>query len=438
VSQQYFSDPGDLEEVERASVEELRALQLTRLRWSLGNAYRNCAAYRRKCELSGVRPEDLKSLRDLARFPFTTRQDLRASHPFGMFAVPRERVVRIQESSGTTGRPAVVVGYSAHDVQTWTHLAARSIRAAGGRPGDVVHIALDYGLPAFALGAHQGAELMGCMVVPVSVASLAKHAQVISDYEPDIIVTTPSYLLAIAEELGRQGLEPSVTSLRIALLGGEPWTHDMRRVIEARTGVEAYDIYGLAEVMGLGVACESRDMREGAVVWEDHFYPEIIDPRSEEPVAGEADGELVITTLTREALPLIRYRTRDLTHLLPPTTRPMRRIARIAGRLDDLLVIGGRTVLPSQIEALILKQERLQPLYQLVLSQEGGMDQLAVHVEADAVLASDSVARAHVAAELKQAMQDALGLVATVEIAAPGILPRSEGRATRVLGRQPA
>lgn len=439
MSIQYFSDPGELEEIERASQGELRALQLTRLRWSLGNAYRNCAAYRRKCEAAGLRPEDLKSLGDLQRFPFTTEEDLRESYPFGMFAVPRERVVRIQESSGTTGKPAVV-GYTAHDVQTWTHLTARSLRAAGVRSGDVVHIAHEYGLSAFALGAHQGAEHMGCMVVPVSLRPLAKQAQLISDFEPDIILTTPSYLLAIAEELVRQGLDPTVTSLRIGILGGEPWSDAMRVAIETRLGLDARNIYGLAEMMGIGVAAESVEARDGAVIWEDHFYPEVIDPGSGALVADEVDGELVITTLTREALPLIRYRTRDLTRLLPPGTRPMRRIGRIAGRLDDQIVIEGARLLPMHIEELVLQQEGLAPLYQIELSRDRrGADELTVHAEVSPGAAADHGARERLASNLRKAIQAATGVATQVKIADPASLERSHGRARRVIDRrQPA
>jgi phenylacetate-CoA ligase len=432
----YFSDPAELEEIERASDEELRALQLTRLRWSLGNAYRNCAAYRRKCEAAGVRPEDLKGLWDLRHFPFTTQEDLRESYPFGMFAVPRERVMRIHESAGTTGKP-VVVGYTAHDVQTWTHLAARSLRAAGVRPGDVVHVALDYGLSAFALGAHQGAEVMGCMVVPASVGPIASQVQRISDFEPDIIITTPSYLLSIAEEFVRQGLDPTVTSLRIGILGGEPWSDAMRPVIEGRTGVDAFNIYGLAEVMGIGVASESVETRDAAVVWEDHFYPELIDAGSGELLEGEGEGELVITTLTREALPLIRYRTRDLTRLLPPTSRPMRLIGRIAGRLDDFIVIGSARLLPSQIEELVLKHGRLSPLYQLEISLEGAVPQITVHTEAGPELAGEPAGRERAAGELGQAIQAATGVAARVQVADPGTLERSQGRARRVIDRRP-
>lgn len=433
MSKQFFTDPADLEEIERASPEELRSLQLTRLRWSLGNAYRNCAAYRRKCDAAGVRPEDLKSLRDLDHFPFTTPEDLRESYPFGMFAVPRERVVRIQESAGTTGKP-IVVGYTAHDVQTWTHLAARSLRAAGVRPGDVVHIAHEYGLSAFALGAHQGAELMGCMVVPVSLGPPSKHVQLITDFEPDIIVTTPSYLLTLAEELVRLGLDPTTTSVRIGILGGEPWSAALRTAIEARMGLDALDVYGLAEVMGLGVASEPGETRDGAVIWEDHFYPQIIDPASGATIeAEETTGELVLTTLTREALPLIRYRTRDLTQVLPAATRPMRRIGRIAGRLEDRIEVGGSSLLPVQIEERVLQQEGLAPLYQLEIDPKGG---LTVHTEAGPPLASDRSGRARVAAQLKEAIGAATGVAVRVEVANPGALERSAGRARRVIDRR--
>lgn len=435
MAKQYFSDPAELEPIERASQDELRALQLTRLRWSLGHAYRNCAAYRRKCEQAGIRPEDLRSLRDLNRFPLTTQEDLRASYPFGMFAVPRERVVRIQESSGTTGMP-IVVGYTAHDVQTWTHLTARSIRAAGGRAGDVVHIAHEYGLSAFAAGAQQGAEHLGCMVVPVSVGALAKHVQLISDFEPDIILTTPSYLLALAEELVRQGQDPAVTSLRIGILGAEPLSEGLRALIEARSGLDALDIYGLAEVMGIGVASECLESRGGAVIWEDHFYPEIIDPDTGAALPEEADGELVLTTLTREALPLIRYRTRDLTRLLPPSGRSMRRIARIAGRVDDRVVIGSASLLPGELEELIVQQDGLEPFYQIELTGEGGAEQLTVQTEASIRIAGDGAARERVASELAHAIQAATGVAAQVRVGDPGTLERSQVRARRVIDRR--
>jgi phenylacetate-CoA ligase len=354
-----------------------------------------------------------------------------------MFAVPRERVVRIQESSGTTGKP-LVVGYTAHDVQTWTHLAARSLRAAGVRPGDVVHIAQEYGLAAFALGAHQGAELMGCMVVPAAMGPVASQRQRISDFEPDIIITTPSYLLAIAEEFVHQGLDPTVTSLRIGILTAEPWSDAMRPVIEGRTGVDAFNVYGLAEVMGIGVASESVESRDSAVIWEDHFYPELIDSGTGAPLDGEGEGELVITTLTREALPLIRYRTRDLTRLLPPTTRPMRRIGRIAGRLDDLITMGHASLLPSQVEQLVLRQGGLEPLYQLELGVHGAAEQLTVHTEAGPELAGEPAGRERVAGELRQAIQAATGVAADVKVDDPGTLERSQGRARRVIDRRPA
>lgn len=320
----------DLEGIERASEGELRALQLARLKWSLGHAYKNVAAYRRKCELTGIHPTDLKSLDDLRHFPFTTKEDLRANYPFGMFAVPRDELVRIHASSGTTGNPTVV-GYTARDIDTWANLVARSIRAAGGRPGDMVHIAYGYGLFTGGLGAHYGAERLGCVVVPMSGGQTAKQLQLICDFEPDIIVATPSHMLAIAEEFVRQGLEPAACSLRIGIFGGEPWTETMRVEIERRMGLEAADIYGVSEVMGPGVASECIETKDGPVIWEDHFYPEIVDPRSGHVLEDGADGELVLTSLTKEALPVIRFRTRDLTRLLPPTARSMRRMARIEG-----------------------------------------------------------------------------------------------------------
>lgn len=438
MSIQYFSDPAELEEIERASQEELHALQLTRLRWSLGNAYRNCVAYRRKCEAAAVRPEDLKSVADLQAFPFTTREDLRESYPFGRFAVPRERVVRIQESAGTTGRP-VVAGYTAHDVQTWTHLSARSLRAAGARPGDVVHIAHEYGMSAFALGAHQGAEHMGCMVVPVSLGPVERQVRLISDFEPDIILTTPSYLLAIGEELARQGLDPTVTSLRIGILGGEPWSDAMRAALEARLGLDALDIYGLAEVMGFGVAAEPAETRDGAVIWEDHFYPEVIDPGTGTPLPEEAEGELVITTLTREAVPLIRYRTGDLTRLLPPGTRPMRRIGRVVGRLDEQVVVGSSSLLPAQVEDLVVQQEGLAPLYQIELWHDAAAsDQLTLHAEILPQVATQGGSRENLASRLREAVQAATGVAVQVQIGDPGTLERSQGLARHVIDRRPA
>src|SRR6478672_6408861 len=340
------TEPPELEDIERASTDELRGLQLTRLKWSLRHTYKNVAAYRRKCELAGIHPDDLKSLSDLQYFPFTTKADLRDAYPFGLFAVPRERVVRIHASSGTTGKPTVV-GYTTHDVQTWAHLVARSIRAGGGRPGDVIHIAYGYGLFTGGLGAHYGAEQLGCTVVPMSGGQTQKQVQLICDFKPDIIMVTPSYLLAIAEEFLRQGLDPAASSLRIGIFGAEPWSAAMRAEIESRMGIDALDIYGLSEVMGPGVASECVETKDGPVIWEDHFYPEIIDPDTGAVLPDGEEGELVFTTLTKEALPIIRYRTRDLTALLPPSSRSMRRIGKITGRSDDMLIIRGVNVFPT-------------------------------------------------------------------------------------------
>src|SRR5512145_583001 len=341
--------PGDLEPIERASASELQALQLERLRWTLDHAYRNVPHYRRKFDAAGVEPSDLKSLADLGRFPLTAKADLRDNYPFGMFAVPREQVVRIHASSGTTGKPTVV-GYTARDIDTWADLMARSIRAAGGRPGDIVHVAYGYGLFTGGLGAHYGAERLGCTVVPMSGGQTQKQVQLIQDFRPDIIMVTPSYMLAIIEEFRRQGLDPREMSVKVGIFGAEPWTEAMRRDIEAAAGIDAVDIYGLSEVMGPGVANECIETKDGPVIWEDHFYPEIIDPETGEVLPDGEEGELVFTTLTKEAFPVIRYRTRDLTRLLPPTARSFRRIGKLTGRSDDMLIIRGVNVFPTQIE----------------------------------------------------------------------------------------
>src|ERR1700742_4017786 len=370
----------ELEDIERASADELHALQLTRLKWSLRHTYKNVAPYRRKCELARIHPDDLKALSDLQYFPFTTKADLRDAYPFGLFAVPRERVVRIHASSGTTGKPTVV-GYTAHDIQTWAHLVARSIRAAGGRPGDAIHIAYGYGLFTGGIGAHYGAEHLGCMVIPMSGGKTQKQVQLICDFEPDIIMVTPSYLLAIAEEFVRQGLDPRACSLRIGLFGAEPWTDALRGEIEQRMGIDATDIYGLSEVMGPGVASECVETKDGLTVWEDHFYPEVIDPETGEVLPDGEPGELGFTSLTRQASPLIRYRTRDLTRLLPGTARTMRRIEKITGRTDDLIILRGVNLFPTQIEELILGVPALSPHFQLHLSRSGRMDTMTVHVE---------------------------------------------------------
>jgi phenylacetate-CoA ligase len=427
----------DLEPIERASADELRALQLERLQWSLRHAYDNSAPYREKCQRAGVQPRDLKSAADLRHFPFTYKDDLRASYPFGMLAVPREQLVRVHASSGTTGR-ATVVGYTRRDIDTWAALVARSIRAAGGRPGDLVHIAYGYGLFTGGLGAHYGAERLGCTVIPVSGGQTQRQVQLICDLRPAIIMATPSYMLVIAEEFLRQGLDPARTSLRTAICGAEPWTERMRSEIEARMRLSALDIYGLSEVMGPGVASECIESRDGPVIWEDHFYPEIIDPDSGETLPAGSRGELVLTTLSREALPLIRYRTRDLTALLPPTARAMRRLDRIAGRSDDMLIIRGVNVFPSQIEELLLKLAGLAPYYQLEMTRDGHRDELTVHVECVTEVAADAARRAQLQQELQAGIKAMIGITTQVEVRDPGSIERSSGKARRVIDSRDA
>jgi len=412
-----------LEPIEKAPREELRRLQLERLQWSLRHAYDNVPHYRRKFEAAGVKPQDCRSLADLARFPFTTKSDLREAYPFGMFAVPMERIVRIHASSGTTGKPTVV-GYTARDIDTWTHLMARSIRAAGARSGDKVHVAYGYGLFTGGLGAHYGAERLGLAVIPLGGGMTERQVQLIADFRPDIIMVTPSYMLAIADEMERQGLDAKSSSLRIGIFGAEPWTNEMRRSIEARLGLDALDLYGLSEVMGPGVAQECVETKDGLTVWEDHFYPEVIDPQSGELLPEGEKGELVLTSLTKEALPVIRYRTRDLTRLLPPTARSMRRMEKITGRSDDMLIIRGVNVFPSQIEELILKQPGLSPHYVLEVSKDGPLDHLAVLVEGDP----------GAAAGLEHSIKAYIGISTEVRIAA---IERSIGKAKRVIDKRP-
>ncbi|MDQ6627013.1 MAG: AMP-binding protein, partial [Pseudomonadota bacterium] len=352
------SAPGELEPIERASRDELQALQLQRLRWSLQHAYDNVAHYRQAFAAQGVHPGDLKSLADLARFPLTVKGDLRNNYPFGMFAVPTERIARLHASSGTTGKPTVV-GYTLNDIDCWSDLVARSIRAAGGRPGDMVHVAYGYGLFTGGLGAHYGAERAGCTVIPMSGGQTEKQVQLITDLKPNIIMVTPSYMQVLIEELVRQGIDPKTTSLQLGIFGAEPWTEAMRHEIETAAGIDAVDIYGLSEVMGPGVASECIETKDGPVVWEDHFYPEIIDPETGAGLPDGEEGELVFTTLTKEALPLVRYRTRDLTRLLPPTARAMRRMGKIVGRSDDMLIIRGVNLFPTQIEEIVLGHGQL-------------------------------------------------------------------------------
>jgi len=410
------------EPIEKAPVSELRKIQAERLRWSLAHAYDNIPRYREKFAAAGVKPDDCRGLADLARFPFTTKADLRETYPFGMFAVPMERIVRIHASSGTTGKPTVV-GYTARDIDTWTHLMARSLRAAGAQPGDKVHVAYGYGLFTGGLGAHYGAERLGLAVIPLGGGMTERQVQLIADFKPEIIMVTPSYMLAIADEMERQGFDPRKSSLRIGIFGAEPWTNELRNQIETRLSLEALDLYGLSEVMGPGVAQECAETKDGLTVWEDHFYPEIIDPDSGEVLPDGEKGELVITSLTKEALPVIRYRTRDLTRLLPGTARTMRRIEKITGRSDDMLIIRGVNVFPSQIEELVLKQPGLAPHYVLEVSKQGPLDHLAVIVEGDAAGKEG----------LQHSIKSTIGISAEVRI---GAVERSIGKAKRVIDKR--
>ena len=434
-------EPGTLDPIETASRDEITALQLQRLRWTLQHAYDQVPHYRQRFDAVGVHPADLKSLQDLAKFPFTTKQDLRESYPFGMFAVPREQVVRVHASSGTTGKPTVV-GYTRQDIDHWADLVARSIRAGGGRPGDIVHVAYGYGLFTGGLGAHYGAERLGCTVIPMSGGQTEKQVQLIIDFRPDIIMVTPSYMQVIVEQMQRQGLDPRASSLKIGIFGAEPWTEAMRHDIEVRAGLDAVDIYGLSEVMGPGVASECIESKDGPVIWEDHFYPEIIDPDSGEvrpwdPRSGTAEGELVFTTLSKQALPVIRYRTRDLTRLLPPTARSMRRMGRIVGRSDDMLIIRGVNVFPTQIEELVLQHGQLSGQYQLVVSRSGSLDELQVLVEL--LPAHAGAGRDAVAGALVQRIKTLVGVSATVSVGAPDSIERTlVGKARRVIDKRQA
>ena len=426
--------PGDLEPIEVATREELAALQLARLRWSLQHAYDNVPHYRRVFDRAGIAPADCKTLADLAQFPLTTKADLRDNYPFGMFAVPREQVVRIHASSGTTGKPTVV-GYTRNDIDTWATVMARSIRAAGGRAGDIIHVAYGYGLFTGGLGAHYGAEKLGATVIPMSGGQTEKQVQLINDFKPDIIMVTPSYMLAIAEEMEHQGLDPRRTSLSIGIFGAEPWTATMREAIEARLDMDAIDIYGLSEVMGPGVAQECIETKDGLTIWEDHFYPEIVDPETGAVLPDGERGELVFTSLTKEALPIIRYRTRDLTRLLPPTARSMRRIEKITGRSDDMLIIRGVNVFPTQIEELILKERALAPHYQLEIARPRALDELTVRVEraADAGHADGDTA----GTTLAQRSKNLIGVTAEVQVVQPGGIERSLGKAKRIVDKRP-
>jgi len=427
--------PGDLEPIERASRDELQALQLARLRATLQHAYDNVPHYRRAFDAKGVHPADCRTLADLAKFPFTTKGDLRANYPFGMFAVPREQVVRIHASSGTTGKPTVV-GYTKGDIDTWAHLAARSIRAAGGRAGDIVHVGYGYGLFTGGLGAHYGAERLGCSVVPMGGGQTEKQVQLIEDFRPDIIMCTPSYMQVICEEFRRQGKDPREMSVSVGIFGAEPWTEQMRRDIEQSAGLDAVDIYGLSEVMGPGVASECVETKDGPVIWEDHFLPEIIDPETGAVLPDGAEGELVFTTLTKEALPVIRYRTRDLTRLLPPTARSMRRMGKIVGRSDDMLIIRGVNLFPTQIEELVLSQPELSGQYQLVVTREGLLDE--VEVLAEVTPAHAGADRGALGRELQGRIKTLIGVSTRVSIGLPESIERTlVGKARRVVDKRP-
>ncbi|MGF6574645.1 phenylacetate-CoA ligase [Paraburkholderia fungorum] len=424
-----------LDPIETASRDELVALQLERLKWSLTHAYENSPVYRRKFDEAGVHPSEVKTLADLARFPFTTKKDLRDSYPFGMFAVPQEQVSRIHASSGTTGKPTVV-GYTARDIDTWANLVARSIRAAGAKRGDKVHVSYGYGLFTGGLGAHYGAERAGLTVIPFGGGQTEKQVQLIQDFKPDIIMVTPSYMLSIADELERQGIDPASCSLRLGIFGAEPWTNDMRQAIEKRMGINAVDIYGLSEVMGPGVASECVETKDGPTIWEDHFYPEIIDPDTGEVLPDGELGELVFTSLTKEALPIVRYRTRDLTRLLPGSARTMRRMEKITGRSDDMMIVRGVNVFPTQIEELLLKQRALAPHYQIVLTKEGPLDVLTLNVEPCPESAPDSGALNTAKQALAYDIKALIGVSAVVNVLGVNGIERSVGKARRVVDKR--
>jgi phenylacetate-CoA ligase len=426
-----------LDPIETASRDELTALQLERLKWSLAHAYENSPVYRRKFDEAGVHPDDVKNLADLARFPFTTKKDLRDNYPYGMFAVPHDQISRIHASSGTTGKPTVV-GYTAKDIDTWANLVARSIRAAGARRGDKVHVSYGYGLFTGGLGAHYGAERAGLTVIPFGGGQTEKQVQLIQDFRPDIIMVTPSYMLSIADELERQGVHPADCSLRIGIFGAEPWTNEMRTAIEKRMGIDAVDIYGLSEVMGPGVASECVETKDGPTIWEDHFYPEIIDPETGEVLPDGELGELVFTSLTKEALPIIRYRTRDLTRLLPGSARTMRRMEKITGRSDDMMIVRGVNVFPTQIEELLLKQHALAPHYQIVLTKEGPLDVLTLNVEPCPETAPDMGVLDQAKVALAYDIKALIGVSAVIQVLGVNGIERSVGKARRVIDRRKA
>jgi phenylacetate-CoA ligase len=426
--------PVELDPIERASRDEIGALQLARLRETLAHVYANVPHYRRAFDDAGVHPDDLKTLADLAKFPFTGKADLRANYPFGMFAVPRDEVVRVHASSGTTGKPTVV-GYTRQDISHWADLVARSLRAAGVRRGDMVHVAYGYGLFTGGLGAHYGAERLGCTVVPMSGGQTEKQVQLIQDFKPDAIMVTPSYMQVICEEFRRQGLDPREMSVKVGIFGAEPWTEAMRRDIEQAANIDAVDIYGLSEVMGPGVASECVETQDGPVIWEDHFYPEIIDPETGAVLPDGEEGELVFTTLTKQAFPVIRYRTRDLTRLLPPTARSMRRMGKIVGRSDDMLIIRGVNLFPTQIEEIVLAHGALGGQYQLVVTRDGLLDKIDVLCEL--LPAQAGADPAAVGRDLQERIKTLTGVSTTVRVGAPDSIERTlVGKARRVVDQR--
>ena len=431
--------PGELDPIETASRDEISALQLDRLKWSVRHTYDNVAPYRAKCEAKGVHPDDLKCLADLGKFPFMTKLDLRDHYPFGLFAVPRTRLARLHASSGTTGK-SVVVGYTKNDIDNWANVVARSVRAAGGRPGDMVHVAYGYGMFTGGLGAHYGVERAGCCAVPMSGGQTEKQVQQIMDFKPEIIMVTPSYSLVIAEEFERLGIKPEEISLKVGIFGAEPWGEGMRHEIERKLGIDAIDIYGLTEVMGPGVACECIETKDGPVIWEDHFYPEIIDPETGEVLPDGEEGELVFTSLTKEAFPVIRYRTRDLTRLLTPTARSFRRIGKITGRSDDMLIIRGVNVFPTQIEEQILRDARLAGNYQVVVTRDGHMDNLEVRCEVQRELSGKLAAAdiQQISKELQHRIKTIIGVSTKITVMEFEAIPRTQvGKAKRVLDERP-
>ena len=419
----------ELDPIEIASRDEIEALQLERMKWSLSHAYQNVAHYKARFDAAGVHPDDLKSLSDLSKFPFTVKQDLRENYPFGMFAVPQSQIARVHASSGTTGKPTVV-GYTAGDIDTWASVVARSLRAAGTRAGDMVHVAYGYGLFTGGLGAHYGAEKLGCTVVPVSGGMTARQVQLIEDFRPSTIMVTPSYALSILDEYRAQGLDPRKSPLKVGIFGAEPWTNAMREEIEQAFDMHAVDIYGLSEIIGPGVANECVESKDGLHIWEDHFYPEVIDPVTGEVLPEGEKGELVFTSLTKQACPIIRYRTRDLTRLLPGTARSMRRMEKVTGRSDDMIILRGVNVFPTQIEEQIMGVEGLAPHFQIELRREGRMDEMLVHVEASGDAQKASL-------DLKTRIKDRVGVTVTVMPHGTGGVERSQGKAVRIIDKRP-